>query len=117
MSHTLFSKTGWTIGDLYNAVLAIHDGAGARAFYEEYVLWTKTHAADPQFRSQEGAESLAKANIGWIFGEGMPSADVTMWTEACGAEHPVFGRGILTVTPEEAFEAGLQRGLHRRPCS
>lgn len=107
MRHPLFSQPS-TIGDLYTAVFSIHDGAAARAFYEDYVAYTREFATDPQYRTEAGAVALVKSNIGWVFGESMPSQDIVMWTEACGASHPVFGDGILTVTPGDALRAGRE---------
>lgn len=105
MTHPLFEKQNWTIGELYDAVFAIHDEVSARVFYDDYVTWAKEFA-QARYRSQEGAETLVRSNIGWIFGEGMPKSDINMWIKVCGASHPIFGTALPT--PDEAFEAGLK---------
>lgn len=74
VTHPLFEKSNYTIGDLYNAVFAIHDPVEANTFYDDYIDWAKAHA-DERYRSQEGAETLVRANIGWIFGEGVAQQD------------------------------------------
>lgn len=110
--HPYFEDGERTIGDFYNAVLNIHDGAEARAFYEQYVEHNMTHAMDERYRTPEGAAALARSNIGWVFGEGMPQEDVIMWAEACGAEHPIFG--TMRPTTEQAFEARRAYGARLR---
>lgn len=105
MTHPLFDASH-TIGDLYNAVLAIHDANDARAFYVDYVAWLEV-----QPDLSHSADAVAKANIGWLFGEGMPPENIRMWVEVCGASHPIFGTMQPRPTPEQAFKAGLERGL------
>lgn len=106
MTHPLFAgNTDYTIGELGTAIFAIHDPKSAKSFFEDYVQWARIHA-HANYQTDEGARRLARANIGWFFGEGMPQIDINMWVKACGAVHPVFGNMATPPTPEEAFYAG-----------
>lgn len=90
-----------TIGDFISAVLAVDNEQDAAAFYDGYVAFLEV-APD----RTEPADSVARANIGWCFGEGMTSDRVQIWRQVCNASHPVFG--VANPTPTEAFEAGIR---------
>ena len=103
MGHKLFQNDNHTIGEFMSAVLDITQHDEAKEFYEEYLAWLKTCS------DLSGTpESIAQANIGWCFGEGMKAEHVTMWHEVCGATHPIFG--LTTPMPEVALELGIQAG-------
>lgn len=89
-----------TIGDLIRAVLAIDDAGRMRDFHAGYVAWLAGQAgcADPA--------AVARANIGWCFGEGMAPARIALWSAVCAAEHPVFG-AAPPASPGEVFLAGV----------
>jgi hypothetical protein len=97
----------YTIGDYIGAVLAIETPEDARRFYEGNVEYL---AAAPQL--SDPPEKIARANLGWCFGEGMKPERVEMWIKVCDASHPVFG--TTRPTPEGAFQAGLKLGKERR---
>lgn len=91
-----------TIGHLCGAVFSMHREEDAAQFYSEYVEWLRNQ---PDLK--QPAETIARANIGWFFGEGMPDTDRAMWRKV-GASHPVFG-GMETIpSPQEAFAAGVR---------
>lgn len=91
-----------TIGDLIGAVLSIHNEQQAREFYEGYKSWL-----NGQPGLDNSAEHVARANIGWCFGEGMSESDMAMWRKV-GASHPIFGSMEKAPTATEAFEAGVK---------
>ena len=74
-----------TIGHLIRAVMSVHSADDAKRFYEEYVDYLRT---TPDLDSR-GAEYVAKVNIGWCFGEGMPEKDRELWRQV-GAYHPAL---------------------------
>lgn len=92
-----------TIGELMEAVFSVENEEDAREFYFGYLEYLRKLP-----KLQGGAERIARGNIGWCFGEGMAPEKIKMWSEACGASHPVFGTG--TPSPKEAFEAGVKVG-------
>ncbi len=96
-----------TIGQLIRAVLAISNEADAKLFYDGYLEWMTDHLeADSQYTP----EQVAKANVGWCFGEGMAKDKVKMWRDVCDASHSVFGSMETPVTPEEAVAQGIKMG-------
>ena len=97
----------FTIGALVHAVMAIHDEEIARAFYKGHVLWLRNSYPQPD------PEATVRSNIGWCFGEGMPSKDKAMWIRVCNASHPVFGQA--DITDEEAFRAGTTLAQREQP--
>jgi hypothetical protein len=99
------------IGDFIRAVLAIHTAPEARVFYDGYTDWLRER--NPGTSDDEIA-AIARSNIGWCYGEGMPTLDMDMWREVCGAAHPVFGTTMPSA--EEAFRMGQELGEKgRRP--
>lgn len=89
------------------AILAVTTPAEARTFFDEYVEYLKTHHP-----SVETFIPRAQADIGWVFGEGMPLEKRGMWHEATGAEHP-FGSDfrVRHLTTSELFLRGYEDGL------
>lgn len=104
------SEGGHTIGDFYAAVLGIDNADEARRFFDGYVAWMEALPED-QRDPKRTATDVARINIGWVFGEGMPEERQQMWADAVNATHPVFGAGMPT--PEGAFLAGKIAGGHR----
>ena len=97
----------YTIGQLIHAVLAIHNEADAKLFYDGYVEWIEV---SPETDARYTSVQVARMNIGWCFGEGMSPDKVKMWREVCNAFHPVFGSMEAPVTPEEAISQGIKMG-------
>jgi hypothetical protein len=96
-----------TIGDFIRAVLAVGDEAAARRFFDGYVAWLEA-----QPNRTLPALDVARANVGWCFGEGMAPERCAMWHRLTGSAHPVFGTS--KPSPEEAFSAGLKAGRKAR---
>lgn len=95
---------GMTIGHLIGAVLSIHDVVTAQQFRNGYIEWL---SKQPDLG--RSAETVADANIGWCFGEGMPESDRAIWREL-GSRHPVFGEMVNDPLPVEVFRAGMEIG-------
>jgi hypothetical protein len=95
-----------TIGDFIRAVLAVEDEADARRFFDGYVAWLE---AQPDCTLP--ALDVARANVGWCFGEGMAPELVAMWHRLTGSAHPVFGTG--KPSPEQALAAGMNAARKR----
>ena len=91
------------MGHCMSAIKSIGNYEDAREFYEGYATWNEAHKPSPDY--PYSGEEIAKANIGYCFGEGMASERIQMWREVTGAEHP-YGPGIENATPTELFEAG-----------
>lgn len=110
-----YSEHGWKfnvrgpdtfmIGDLVGAIMAVDNADDARRFYAGYL--EELQRRDDLTRP---AEEIVRANIGWCFGEGMPSERIAMWVESTGSAHPIFGTMATPPTPEEALEAGRRLG-------
>jgi hypothetical protein len=94
------------IGDFIRAVLGIETEAEARAFFDGYVRWLES-APDRTLPALD----VARANVGWCFGEGMARERVAMWHRATGSAHPVFGTS--KPPPEQAFAAGMNAARKR----
>jgi hypothetical protein len=98
----IFEKEVHTIGDFIRAVLSIGNKEEAAEFYQDLLQYISR-----QKELSDTPENIAKANIGWCFGEGMSEDRRAIWREVCGAAHPIFGSmKNMEVSPEEAFEAG-----------
>lgn len=101
-------ETRWpnlTIGHLIHSIMEIHEEEEAKEFLAGYLPWLAA-----QKDLTEPAASIASANIGWCFGEGMPETDREMWRKVANASHPMFGSMRVDPTPQEAFDAGYNRG-------
>lgn len=97
-----------TIGDFMGAVMAIDKPEHARLFFDGYI----EQLTEVYGKSKTAATSIARSNVGWCFGEGMPKKQMDMWVAACEASHPVFGTAMPTAV--QAFEAGLKMGEGKR---
>jgi hypothetical protein len=91
-----YTRHGWalkerpagvhTIGDFIGAVMVIDTPENARQFYEGYL----TYLENQPDRTMP-PEAVARANIGWCFGEGLAQEKIEMWIHVCHAAHPMFG--------------------------
>jgi len=102
LNQLIRQEGGHNIGDFIRAVLKINDEDTARQFYEGEVDYLNNQ---PDL-SPIGAEAVARANIGFCFGEGMNPEQIKMWNQVCEASHPWFGTKLPS--PEEAFEVGIK---------
>lgn len=100
-----------TYHDLYRPAIDITDEAGAAAYLEQLV----TRHMRMTNHSREQAEAIERGNIGYYAGYFDPETRARV-ERLFQCEHPVFG-AIATNGPpslEEAFLAGVMRGLARR---
>jgi len=98
------AKSKTTIGDFVEAVLSVKGEVEARLFLEGYVMHMIQEHPE---RALNENERIARDNIGFCFGEGMPISLKVMW-KSIGVSHPFFP--TLDPTPEQAFEAGVRWG-------
>jgi hypothetical protein len=98
--------------DIGAVVFSTKTAKEALAFYEGYVEWITNEKGSKAPATVAKAEQIARSNIGWFFGEGLPAKRIALWTEACGASHPVFGTKVPS--PEVAFKKGLEMGKKLR---
>lgn len=103
---SIFRESEHTLGAFVHAVMAIHNEAVAKDFWQGYIQWMGNTYPETD------AQNVCRSNIGWCFGEGMPEKDRAMWIRVCDASHPVFGQA--KVTPKQAFAAGLELGGKQR---
>jgi hypothetical protein len=93
---------------VFTAIEELSTREEIRQFYEEYINYLKTEAREPQVRRE--AERVARENIGYILGYyDKNTADKWMKTLP-EVYHPIFGRDIFTVKPEDAFIRGQKYG-------
>jgi hypothetical protein len=88
-----------------DAVLRIKTGKAMRLFFEGYVMFLISEYPE---RPLAKNEKIARSNIGFAFGEGMPMYLREKWNVQTGASHPVFG--MSNPSPEEAFHLGCKLG-------
>jgi hypothetical protein len=98
--------------DIGSVVFSTKTAKEARSFYDGYVEWITNEKGSKSAATVAKAEQIARSNIGWFFGEGLAPKKIAMWTEACGASHPIFGTKMPG--PEEAFKKGLEMGKKLR---
>jgi len=101
--NALFEKPSHTIAEFITTVCRITDDADAKQFAADYVEWLSK-------RKKPGhlPEEIMRANIGFCFGEGMPSEQILMWRKVCNASHPWFG--TIVPTGEQALAMGKALG-------
>lgn len=95
----------FNVGDLYDAVCRIRSVESARKFYAGYV-------APPRGARRHGPEAgrtRRQVEHRLVLRRGWPEDRIRMWTEACGAAHPVFGQ-MIPSSPKEALDAGTRCG-------
>jgi hypothetical protein len=78
----------FTVGDLMDAIWSVDNEEDARLFYAGHVANIQRQIDAGVWESQYSAEEGARADIGWMYGEGMTADRIAMWRRATGAEHP-----------------------------
>jgi hypothetical protein len=91
----LASKDGvkmpeFTVGDLMDAIWSVDNEDDARAFFEGHVADIQRQLDEGTWDSRYTPEEGARANIGWMYGEGMAPERIEMWRRVTGAKHPVI---------------------------
>jgi hypothetical protein len=94
------------ISEFIAAVKAIRDERDCTLFFGEYVKYLQGQTGCTWERARE----IARANIGYVFAEGMSDDQIRMWHDTTRAVHPILGTNFRP-TPEEAIEAGRQAAL------
>ena len=93
---------------VFTAVENLTDPTQMRQFYNEYVGYLRQHGNSEQIR--QNPESVANNNIGYIVGY-YDKETADRWMKAIpSVSHPIFGKDIFSVTPEQAFNAGKLTG-------
>jgi hypothetical protein len=103
----------FTVGDLMDAIWSVDNDEDARAFFEGHVADIQRQIDGGTWDSRYDAVSGARANIGWMFGEGMSQERINMWTRVTQSAHPVFGSMATRISPEEAFQQGKDMARRR----
>lgn len=80
----------FTTGDLMDAIWSVDTEEDARRFFEGHVADIQRQVDEGVWDSRYTPEEGARANIGWMFGEGMPQERIAMWRRVTGAEHPAL---------------------------
>ena len=89
---------------VFTAVETLTDPTEMKQFYSEYVAHLKENGDSEEVR--QDPESVANSNIGYIVRYyNRETADRWMNTIP-SVSHPIFGKDIFSVTPEQAFNAG-----------
>lgn len=98
-----------TIGDKYGPAMEIQDQAEASAYFERCVEHTMSFGT-----AREEAERIERANLGYY--AGYYNNETRQRVELLfGCAHPIFGAiaKVGAPTPEEAFQAGLDRAAQK----
>ena len=98
-----------TFGELFNYALnlAKNDKQEAKNFFKEYIEYI--YRDNDEVNSLERATEIAKSNFGYFAGYyDQEVCDIIYETYQCS--HPIFGDKPFDVSPEEAFQKGLELG-------
>ena len=88
---------------VFTAVKKLTDPTEMKQFYQEYVAHLRQNDSSAEVRANP--ESVANRNIGYIVGYyDKETADRWMNTIS-SVSHPIFGKNIFSVAPEDAFKA------------
>jgi len=89
---------------VFTAVETLRGPTKMKQFYQEYVGYLRQHGDSESVRADP--EAVANSNIGYIVGY-YDKETADRWFEALpDVSHPIFGRDIFSVSPEDAFKAG-----------
>jgi hypothetical protein len=93
---------------LFNAIETLKTPEEMRTFYREYVEYMRLNGNNEEIKAN--AERVAKENIGYVIGYYNEETG-NRWMKALPeVYHPIFGRDIFKVTPDEAFRKGVELG-------
>lgn len=96
-----------TFGEVFGRALKLanEDKEKAQEFFEQYVHFI--FKKNDKVNSLEEAERIAKSNLGYFAGYyNQEVCDIIYKTYQC--THPIFGDKPFDVTPEEAFNKGVE---------
>jgi len=98
-----------TFGEIFNKALKLakENKNEAQVYFAEYVQHILN--VNDKVNTIEEAERIAKSNFGYFAGYyNQKVCDIIYETYQCS--HPIFGDKPFDVSPEEAFQKGLERG-------
>lgn len=96
-----------TIGEIFDTALnlAKTDNYEAGVFYNAYI----DYVCNENGCSREEAEKIVKGNLGYFAGYYDKQTCDLIYKVYC-TEHPIFGKKPFSISPEDAFKAGLEAG-------
>lgn len=90
---------------VFTAIETLTDPQEIKQFYSEYIVELKKETKAP-CDPKDDPKTVANSNIGYIVGY-YDKATADRWMKTLSdVSHPIFGRDIFSVSPEDAFEAG-----------
>ena len=98
-----------TFGEVFNKALKLakENKNEAQEFFKQYIQFILED--NDKVNTIEEAERIAKSNFGYFAGYYTQEVcDIIYETYQCS--HPIFGDKPFDVSPEEAFQKGLERG-------
>ena len=104
-----YDFNGKTFGEIFNKALELakENKNEAQVYFTEYVQHILN--VNDKVNTIEEAEQIAKHNLGYFAGYyNQEVCDIIYETYQCS--HPIFGDKPFSVSPEEAFQKGLERG-------
>ena len=99
-----------TIGDIFNKALSFAKQNRideAQNFLKAYA--TYIYEDNPSVNSFDEALKIAKNNFGYYSGYFDKHTCDLIYEVYC-TEHPIFGKKPFSISPEDAFKAGLEAG-------
>ena len=98
-----------TFGEVFNKALELakENKNEAQEFFKQYIQFILED--NDEVNTIEEAERIAKSNFGYFAGYyNQEVCDIIYETYQCS--HPIFGDKPFDVSPEEAYQKGLERG-------
>ena len=104
-----YDFNGKTFGEIFNngLKLAKENKNEAQEFFKQYIQFILED--NDKVNTIEDAERIAKSNFGYFAGYYTQEVcDIIYETYQCS--HPIFGDKPFSVSPEEAYQKGLELG-------
>ena len=104
-----YDFNGKTFGEIFDKALKLAktNKQEAQVYFAEYVQHILN--VNDKVNTIEEAERIAKSNFGYCAGYyNQTVCDIIYKTYQCS--HPIFGDRPFNISPEEAFQKGLERG-------
>ena len=98
-----------TFGEVFNKALELakENKNEAQEFFKQYIQFILED--NDKVNTIEEAERIAKSNFGYFAGYySQEVCDIIYKTYQCS--HPIFGDKPFSVSPEEAYQKGLELG-------
>lgn len=104
-----YDFNGKTFGEIFDKALELakENKNEAQVYFTEYVQHILN--VNDKVNTIEEAEQIAKHNLGYFAGYYTQEVcDIIYKTYKCS--HPIFGDKLFSVSPEEAYQKGLELG-------